>query len=885
MIEDAKQFTITASSGTCATLARELVNHGFKVKEIALRGRFHSSCNRPAFQKLREFLRCREDLQLQSTASLTVPVLSNSDAQFMTDGHVVSQVVQCILVDPCNWSLTTKTALAALPPVKNTPILVIGSNVMLTTDIAREIKPWVTTFTLSSVMTRGSEARTSSAHDECPRYGKDHVAVIGMGLRFPKACTIDDFWDLISEGESVLSKIPPSRFETTTISRPSQNDVPFQGAFLDDAASFDHKFFRKSPREAASTDPQQRILLEVAYQALQSAGYFMLENPIRDVGCYLGVGSVDYSDNLICHEPNAFTALGTLRAFLAGKISHFFNLTGPSMTCDTACSSSAVAIDFACKAILSGETSMALAGGVNVITSPYLFENLNGSGFLSPTGQCKPFDSAADGYCRGEGVGIVVLKRLDRALADGDSIRGVIASTAVNQNSNEASLGVPSRRSQAAVMRRAAKLAEVEVSTIDYVEAHGTGTKVGDPIEYSSIRDVLVSDEAKRSSPLYLGSVKGNIGHLEGASGVAALIKVILMMERKTIPPQASHKKLSPRIDACKDIIVPTSCQEWTPASGRRTACINNYGASGNNAAIVVYEAPERNRHFGLKESCSKLLKYPVFVSAQSLSSLQAYCAVLQATSLQQDEEHFPDFVMRVWNEQNPKHRFTAAALVANFSDLAAYLSLVKGQNTLSPSLKVIERRTEEKSKPVVLAFGGQCRDRIRIERSFYDAFALFRSHLDACDAIVKTLGLSSGIIPQCFDPPPGSENWVLYQTLLFSTQYAGAKSWIDAGLTVSCVVGHSLGQITALCVAGVLSLFDALKLVVGRAQLVQKRWGTERGSMLAVEADPWIIESLVRYSSISLVLTIIMLTTALTDTSGEAWKRSQRRPARGCVL
>ncbi|KAI1741289.1 hypothetical protein F4680DRAFT_464705 [Xylaria scruposa] len=683
----------------------------------------------------------------------------------------------------------------------------------------------------SSRRSRGTSATMGDLPPEPRWYEQDFIAVTGFGLRFPRASSAEEFWELISRGESVLTKVPVSRFDVDNIGRPSPNKVPFHGAFLDDIASFDHKFFRKSPREAASTDPQQRILLEVAYWALQSAGYFRIDTsePTQNVGCYLGAGAQDYCDNVACHEPNAYSAVGTLRAFLAGKISHFFNFTGPSMTCDTACSSSAVAINLACKAILSGECSLALAGGVGLFTSPYLYENLNGSGFLSPTGQCKPFDAVADGYCRGEGIGLVTLKRLDRALSDGDPIRGVIAGSVINQNTNESAITIPNRRSQSEVFNKVLSNAKIDASTVDYVEAHGTGTKVGDPIEYSSVRDAFLGEE--RRSPLYLGSLKGNVGHLEGASGVASLIKVLLMMEHKVIPPQASHTKLNPKIDAHPDIIIPTCPQEWQ--TDHRRACVNNYGASGSNATILVYEAPKKVEHVAIE---GVLTHYPMRLSAQSRSSLQAYCAALQDTVQKQDAGLFADFIYNLSNEQNPTFRYSAMARVGSFSDVRKLLSIIQ-----SVPSSIVE--LPQKAMPVVLVFGGQGSGAIVIDKSFYESFASFRSHIAACDVIAKTFGITS-IISRIFDPPTNDP--VLYQLILFSIQYASAKAWIENGLKVSCVLGHSLGQLTALCISGVLSLYDALKLVAGRAQLIQKFWGEERGSMLAVEGDICTLKDLI---------------------------------------
>lgn len=392
----------------------------------------------------------------------------------------------------------------------------------------------------------------------------DHaVAIVGMACKFPGAATLDEFWQVLSSGTSMIQRVPVERFPTEKLRRTSTSKDPFWGNFLSDADAFDHRFFKKSSREATSMDPQQRLLLEVAYEAMQSSAYFG-EAPSAskdDIGCFLGVGATDYGDNVASHSPNAFSAIGTLRAFLSGKISHYFGWTGPSITYDTACSSSAVAFHAACRAIAGGECLKAVAGDVNVITSPNLHQNLAAASFLSPTGATKSFDAKADGYCRGEGVGLVVLKRLSAAIAKGDTILGVSAGSAVNQNSNVTSITVPHSPSQVDLYKKVLRLARIDPLNVSYVEAHGTGTPIGGPIEYESIREAFGGPQ--RSRGMYLGSVKANIGHTEAASGVAALIKTILMLQHGTIPIQANFTMLNPGIVPSDQMQIPLRTQRW----------------------------------------------------------------------------------------------------------------------------------------------------------------------------------------------------------------------------------------------------------------------------------------------------------------------------------
>ena len=369
------------------------------------------------------------------------------------------------------------------------------------------------------------------------------IAVVGMGCKFPGADSVEEFWRILDAGQSMLSEPPSGRFPTHDHQRSTDKTVYF-GNYLDNIASFDHRFFKKSSREAASMDPQQRLLLEVSNQALESSGFFGPREPDLDVGCFIGVCTSEYNDNVASHPSNAFSTLGTLRAFVPGRVSHFFGLSGPSIALDTACSSSAVAIDAACKAILNGDSKSAIAGGVSVFTSPFFYQNLSAASFLSRTGASKSFDASANGYCRGEGVGLVVLKRLSQAIADGDTVLGSILATSVRQSSNKMPITVPYSPSQAALYRKLLSTADIAAEDVTYVEAHGTGTPVGDPLEYQAIMEVFSSKS--RRVPLRFASVKGNIGHTEGASGVAGLIKTILMMQNRAIPRPWADSEMFP---------------------------------------------------------------------------------------------------------------------------------------------------------------------------------------------------------------------------------------------------------------------------------------------------------------------------------------------------
>ncbi|KAL8996036.1 MAG: hypothetical protein Q9169_004348 [Polycauliona sp. 2 TL-2023] len=654
------------------------------------------------------------------------------------------------------------------------------------------------------------------------------VAIVGMGCKFPGADSVEEYWKVLEAGLSMVDRPPPGRFPTEDHDRSSDKSV-FLGNYIHDIDCFDNRFFKKSSREAASMDPQQRQLLEVAYQALESSGYFGPGEADHDVGCFVGVCASDYNDNVAGHPPNAFSTLGTLRAFLTGKISHFFGFTGPSISLDTACSSSAVAIDAACKAILNGDCTSALAGGVSLFTSPHFFQNLAAASFLSTTGATKSFDAGADGYCRGEGIAFVMLKEYSQAIAHGDNILATILSTSVKQSSNKVPITVPYSPSQTALYQRVLKMANVAADDVTFLEAHGTGTPIGDPQEYLGVQEVFCSKS--RREPLYFSSVKGNIGHTEGASGVAGLIKTVLMMKKRLIPRQASFDKLNPKITLVPgQLAIPTFNVPWT--SRTRIACVNNYGAAGSIAAMVVQEPPAETANS--TDQDTDISKYPIYVSANDSKSLARNCSKLREHLSQltpsPSQNTLADIAFNLSDRQNRSLPNILAVTVTSMSELDDQLRIAAS----SPDSSLCNLTS--KPKPLVLAFGGQTNRSIGLNREVYKSSLLLRRYLDRCDDILRSLG-HSGIYPGIFDSTP-TDDVVSLQSMQFALQYASAMCWIDCGLKISCVIGHSFGQLVALTVSGMLSLTDGMKLVHGRAALMRDQWDQETGSMIALDAD-----------------------------------------------
>ncbi|CAI7616564.1 unnamed protein product [Penicillium glandicola] len=603
-------------------------------------------------------------------------------------------------------------------------------------------------------------------------YPDGAIAVVGMACRFPGANSVDEFWEILKTGRSLDRDLPDERIHLAGHWR-NPAGMTMKGNFLDDVDAFDHKFFKITRREAATMDPQQRLLLEVSYQALESSGYFGHSDWDPHVGCYIGGFSSDYNDNIASQPANAYSALGSLKGFQSGRVSHHFRWTGPSIMYDTVCSSSGVAIDAACKAIIAGDCSSAIAGGVSVFTSPFFYQNLAGASFLSPEGRIKPFDSKADGYSRGEGVGMVVLKPLSAAISAGDPMLGIIRSSMVRQSSSS-HITVPHSESQAILYRQVLSRAQVSPDKVTYIEAHGTGTRIGDFPEYEGIKGVFGGE--KRKDILYFASLKGNIGHAEGASGVASLIKTLLMTQHSQIPPQANFNNLNPRINLYGEKIgIPLILQPWNAEP--RVALVSNFGAAGSMSAMIVQEPPPPDTPL----SSSKCTTFP-----------ELSYQLQQAPSVDRKSE---------------------------------------------------EVTSDRAPKPVVLVFGGQASRQIHFPVDIYQSSSIFAFHLDECNKILTNLGIpnvASHILHghECNDA-------MTLQTMQFVAQYSCARTWIDCGLRVDCILGHSLGQLVALVVSGCLSLADGLQFVCARASLIDNKWGEDKGVMTSLKCNFETVQSI----------------------------------------
>ncbi|KAI1393305.1 uncharacterized protein F4822DRAFT_423774 [Hypoxylon trugodes] len=842
---DENRATVTTKAAAVSNLQQQLRDGGLIASEVGLYGRFHANVNAEVLKSLLKFVDAHVEFQFPDGSSgLAIPTRSNRGGDLITQGPLHHHALQSILTEPPQWFQTVSALRDSTLKNKDSCIVSFGPERTVPPSLLRSLNPQV--FHVADLDSTSSHFEAFSQKD-LRTFSDNDVAVVGMSIKVAGAETLDDFWDLLVSAKSQHKEVPKERFSFETAFRDVDPKRKWYGNFIENHDKFDHKFFKKSPRESSTMDPQQRHFLQCAYQAVEQSGYFHLAERDSRIGCFVGVCSRDYDCNIACHAPNAFSATGNLQSFISGKVSHYFGWTGPGLTIDTACSSSAVAIHQACRAIVTGECIGALAGGTNVVTNPLWFQNLAGASFLSTTGQCKPFDAKADGYCRGEGVAAVFLKKLSAAVADGDQILGVVAGTGVQQNENCTPIFVPNAPSLSDLFRGVTKQARLKPSQISVVEAHGTGTGVGDPAEYDGIRQVLGGPASGRDENLLLGSVKGLIGHTEATSGVVSLVKIMLMIQKGMIPPQPSHTSINPAIGAtpADKMIIPLSLKTWNAEF--RAALINNYGASGSNASMVLTQSPFASTSTA-KEITGALAgsKYPFWVAGLDDQSLRRYAKVfrkfLNNKSYSAMELSLPNVSFNLARQSNRSLEKAILFSVRSIEELDQKLASIEKGDTSVASI------ARPENKPVVFCFGGQVSTSVGLDQNLYQRTAVLRKHLNSVDAVVRSLGAGS-IFPGIFETTPVQDT-VQLQTMLFAIQYACARSWIDSGIKPAAVVGHSFGELTALAISQVLSLEDAMKMVANRAAIVRDSWGSEKGAMMAIEADLADVEKLLAESN-----------------------------------
>ncbi|HBB35614.1 MAG TPA: short-chain dehydrogenase [Cyanobacteria bacterium UBA9273] len=647
---------------------------------------------------------------------------------------------------------------------------------------------------------------------------KEPIAIIGIGCRFPGATDPQSFWQLLTGGRDAIEEVPPDRWHIDSLHDKNHETAGKMycrwGGFLEQIDRFDPEFFGIAPREAAYIDPQHRLLLEVVWEALEDGGQVPSQLSGSKTGIFVGISTNDYGQILLRNPDgvDTYTNTGVALTMAANRISYLLNWQGPSMAIDTACSSSLVAVHLACQSLWNGESTLAIAGGVNAILTPSLTVGFSKLTALSPEGRCKAFDAKANGFVRGEGAGVVVLKPLSSAIADKDPIYALIRGSAVNQDGRTNGLTAPNREGQEAVLLEAYRQAGVSPGQVQYIEAHGTGTLLGDPIEAAALGKVLASDRAP-NSPARIGSVKSNIGHLEAAAGAASLIKVALCLKHQELVPSIHFEEPNPHIPFDRlPLQVQQQHESWPPSPKPPIAGVSSFGFGGTNAHVVLQAAPDLTPVAGKWERPYHLLTLSAKTPVALQDLAQRYANFLSSNP----EASLADicFTANTGRSHFPYRLALSAASVTELKEHLAALSVTS----------VTKSVANQKRPQIAFLFTGQGSQYYHMGRELYETQPVFRQALEQCDELLRSeleKPLLSVLYPES-DSDPGLHETAYTQPALFALEYALAQLWQSWGIVPDVVMGHSVGEYVAACIAGVFSLADGLKLIAARGRLMQ---------------------------------------------------------------
>ncbi|WP_410596932.1 beta-ketoacyl synthase N-terminal-like domain-containing protein [Amycolatopsis sp. lyj-23] len=698
-----------------------------------------------------------------------------------------------------------------------------------------------------------------STVDDAPEYvplpeDGEPIAVIGLGCRVPGGIESPEaFWRFLDSGGDAIGDVPEGRWETFA---PAEDlaGVPSRGGFLDDVAGFDAEFFGITPREAAAMDPQQRILLEVAWAALEHAGIPPSSLRGSRTGVFVGLSATEYGSLTMTDVPgvDVWAGTGAAASIAANRLSYLLDLRGPSLTLDSACSSSLVAVHQAVQSLRRGESETALAAGVNVLLSPGITAGFHRAGVLAADGRCKPFDAAADGIARGEGCGVVVLKPLRAARRAGDRVLAVLRGSAVNSDGRSNGLTAPNPDAQVALLRDAYATAGIEVSTVDYVEAHGTGTPLGDPMEAGALAAVLGAGRSPER-PLLLGSVKSNLGHLEGAAGITGLLKVVLAMTHRRLPPSLHFREPNPHIDFT-GLRVVASRTDWPRYSGTARAGVSAFGFGGTNAHVVLEEWPAASFPVRVQEDGPQVFA----VSARSAEGLRARAGSLAdwlaeselplaavAATLAHRRDHLPvrgavvgesraEVVEALRGLAAGLERPNVAFGACDAPNVAFGASdAPKAAFGASDATKAALGRSGEPG--VVFVFSGYGSQWSGMGRLLLRSEPAFRAEIEALDPVFRAEAGFSLREALERDLP----DLAATQLALFGMQLALAALWRAHDVVPAAVLGHSMGEVAAAVVAGALDVAGGLRVMAARARLLDALDARGGGAMAVVELSP----------------------------------------------
>ncbi|KAM3429287.1 hypothetical protein NHJ13734_008227 [Beauveria thailandica] len=767
-----------------------------------------------------------------------VPLLSSATGAVrmeQTFGALLHTLIKEIL---CHQVRLDRLLDGMAETVSDTPSVLIPIHARIGSHLVSALQQrGLTSISLCKTLSKSDMAQSHQPQTTL-RADSSKIAIIGFSGRFPEAENSEQLWSVLEQGLDVHKPIPPDRFDgqahhDPTLQRRNTSRI-LHGCWIPNPGHFDARFFHFSPREASQSDPAQRLALLTAYEAIEMAGLVpdrTASTQRHRVGVYYGTTSDDWREVNSGQDVDTYFIPGGNRAFIPGRLNYFFKFSGPSVSVDTACSSSLAAINVACTALLRQECDTALAGGTNVMTNPDNFAGLDRGHFLSTTGNCKTFDDGADGYCRADGVGSVVLKRLSDAIADKDPIFGIIRGIRTSHSAEAVSITRPLADAQEYIFRQILSETGIHPHEISYVEMHGTGTQAGDAVEMKSVLDTFAWDKSRpQGMPLYLGSVKSNVGHGESASGVTALIKVLLMFQKNRIPPHCGIKsKINhgfPTDLHERNVHIATRETDWQASSNKaRRAFVNNFSAAGGNTALLLEDAAAVET---AKEQDPRR-HYVVTVSARSAKSLKNN---LQSLAEYIGAETSPETLSRLSYTTTARrmHHTRRAAVTGS------ELSKIRGQ---------LLALTSEEIKPIPakppglgFLFTGQGAQHTAMARNLYQSIASFRTDMTNFDAIGQAHGFPS-VLPLITGSILIEDlSTTIIQLGTVMIQMALGRLWRSWGPVPQYVLGHSLGEFAALEQAEVLSASDTIYLTGSRAQLLENLCTPGTHGMLAVKSS-----------------------------------------------
>lgn len=790
--------------------------------------------------------------RLDSLARYKAPrrlVISASSGKILEAKTAVSlftATIQDALRNPVQWSSIIKTVTDRFVTSNVPTVQLFGFE---QSHATKALKFFIEANAAKTVTVQNLESWASLSNSSKPenRTLNPAIAIVGMSGRFPGAPDVDQLWDLLIQGRNMHRKIPKDRFDVETHYDPegkknNSSHTPY-GCFIEEPGLFDPRFFSMSPREATQTDPMHRLALVTAYEALEMSGFVLNSTPSSQqdrVGTFYGQTSDDWREVNAAQNIETYFIPGGVRAFAPGRINYLFGFRGPSYSVDTACSSSLAAIQIACSSLKSGECDTAVAGGVNILTAPDIFAGLSKGQFLSKTGSCKTWDGKADGYCRADGVGSIVLKRLDDAVADKNNILGTILSAATNHSADAISITHPHAGNQSYLYQSVMHDAGISPLDVSYIEMHGTGTQAGDMAEIRSVSDVFAPEGARGTSSdeaLHIGAVKCNIGHGEAAAGIGALIKILLMLQKSVIPRHIGiQHEINPGFPdlQSRNMRVPFDNTPWESRNGLpRIAFLNNFSAAGGNSSILIQEGPAK---LLLPLDVDPRGSLPFVVSAKSLSSLKRNTerVISHVQSLSNNALSSLSYTL---TSRRMHHTCRIGVTASNVDELKKLLLQRMEEGNFSP--------VPSTPPKVAFVFTGQGAYYAGLARDLLEHSKQFRSTIQHLDELAKAQGFSS-FLPALNEIENEQQSSLVVQLALVCVQIALVQLWNSWGVKPSMVIGHSLGEYAALYAAGVLSMEDTIYLVGARAGLLEVKCTENTHAMLAVKASVEDIEATV---------------------------------------